>query len=243
LTTTEAGLLLGVATSTAQAWMENGMLPSWRTPGGHRRTRLSDVHALLGFRTAGVPKAGVDPDFRPDPRVRYMSLNNERKRLTWLEASGLISAGKEARFDRLARLAAATVDMPIALIAFATATHFRVKASVGSAVREMPRDSAFGSYALLQRDIFVVQDASTDVRFSRNPLVRGAPHVRFYAGVALNTASGLPLGTLCVMDVEPRRLRASEVQALIDLSDIASKEAQIPCKRASLAHAAGTRSG
>jgi excisionase family DNA binding protein len=228
LTSTEAGRLLGVSTSTAQAWMESGMLASWRTLGGHRRTRLSDVHTLLGFRTAGATKANVDPDFRPDPAVRYLSRNNERKRLAWIESSGLIAAGYEARFDRLVRLASQTVNMPIAFLAFATSTHLRVKASVGSNVQEVPRGSAFGAYALLQRDIFEVQDAAADRRFAHNPLVRSAPYVRFYAGVALNTDGGLPLGTLCVMDVEPRRLRAAEVQALIDLGDIASREAQLP---------------
>jgi GAF domain-containing protein len=94
------------------------------------------------------------------------------------------------------------------------------------AARETPRDWAFCSHAILQNELFVVEDALEDERFRSNPLVQQDPHIRFYAGVPLRDKSGQPLGTLCVIDREPRRLRAAEVQSLIDLADIASSEIQ-----------------
>jgi GAF domain-containing protein len=74
--------------------------------------------------------------------------------------------------------------------------------------------------------MFVVEDVLADDRFRDNPLVQQDPHIRFYAGVPLRDRSGQPLGTLCVIDREPRRLRAAEVQGLVDLAAIASAEIQ-----------------
>jgi GAF domain-containing protein len=70
----------------------------------------------------------------------------------------------------------------------------------------------------------MVEDASHDARFAANPLVTGPLHVRFYAGVPLCDAAGYPLGTLCVLDREPRRLRDREVKALVELAAIAAEE-------------------
>ncbi|WP_312554326.1 helix-turn-helix domain-containing protein, partial [Massilia sp.] len=56
LTTREAAALLGIAVSTAQQWIENGALPAWKTPGGHRRVRLSAVSALLRERAGDIAR-------------------------------------------------------------------------------------------------------------------------------------------------------------------------------------------
>ncbi len=79
---------------------------------------------------------------------------------------------------------------------------------------------------MLSDEPFVVEDAAADPRFRDNPLVRGEPRIRFYAGVPVRDKDGQALGTLCVIDREPRRLRATELQALLDLAAIASDEVQ-----------------
>lgn len=228
LTTSEVARLLGVATSTVQIWMESGAIQSWKTPGGHRRTRLSLIQGLLHGDDAGrqAPNPSNDPEYHPALDPNYPVPGNERARLAALASSGLVDSASEPRFDRLARLASMVTGSPIALISLLTSTRQWFKARVGLPVQETPRDWAFCSHAILQNDLFVVEDALSDERFRDNPLVQHDPHIRFYAGVPLRDKSGQPLGTLCVIDREPRRLRAAEVQGLLDLAEIASSEIQ-----------------
>jgi len=235
LTTTAAARLLGVATSTVQMWMESGAIASWKTPGGHRRTRLSAIQGLMaapsGQASATVGQAieaalsPVSPgEFAPLPAPGYPVGRDEATRLVALSASGLIDTPPEARFDRIVRLAAQVTGSPIALVSLLTSTRQWFKARVGVEAQETPREWAFCSHAILAGESFVVEDAAADPRFRDNPLVQGDPKIRFYAGVPLRDGAGKALGTLCVIDREPRRLRGAELQALIDLADIASEE-------------------
>jgi len=228
LTTSEVARLLGVATSTVQIWMESGAIQSWKTPGGHRRTRLSLIQSLIHGDDDGrpAPNPSNDPEYQPVADANYPAPGNERARLAALAASGLVDTGAEARFDRLVRLASMVTGSPIALISLLTSTRQWFKARVGMPAQETPRDWAFCTHAIMQNELFVVEDALADERFRENPLVQQDPHIRFYAGVPLRDKSGQPLGTLCVIDREPRRLRAAEVQSLLDLAEIASKEIQ-----------------
>jgi excisionase family DNA binding protein len=238
LTTTAAARLLGVATSTVQMWMESGAIASWKTPGGHRRTRLSSIEKLLenapGQPSATVGQAveaalsPVSPappaEFTPRVAPDYPVDRNEAARLAALAASQLIDTPPEARFDRIVRLAAQVTGSPIALVSLLTSTRQWFKARVGLEAQETPREWAFCSHAVLAADVFVVEDAATDPRFRDNPLVQGDPKIRFYAGVPVRDDAGRALGTLCVIDREPRKLRGAELQALVDLADIASEE-------------------
>jgi excisionase family DNA binding protein len=229
MTTSEVARLLGVATSTVQIWMESGAIESWKTPGGHRRTRLSLVQGLMRGKDGGAqlrPVASNDKEFLPAEAPNYPVSDDEGERLAAVGASGLVDTDEEARFDRIVRLAAMVTGSPVALISLLTSTRQWFKAKVGLEPRETPRDWAFCSHAVLQDEVFVVEDALGDERFRDNPLVQQDPHIRFYAGVPLRDRSGQPLGTLCVIDREPRRLRAAESQALLDLAAIASAEIQ-----------------
>ena len=232
LTTSAAARMLGVATSTVQLWMESGAIDSWKTPGGHRRTRESLIRALMN-KVSGqqafaagrsVPLDPNDPEYKLDGSAPFPVGADEGARLAALAASGLVDGPQEERFDRIVRLASMATDSPIALISLLTARRQWFKARVGLAPQQTPREWAFCSHAILQDKPFVVEDATTDERFSENPLVLADPHIRFYAGVPLRDASGHALGTLCVIDREPRKLRASELQALLDLAAIATVE-------------------
>jgi excisionase family DNA binding protein len=227
LTTSEVARLLGVATSTVQIWMESGAIDSWKTPGGHRRTRLSKVEGLMHTDdTRQTPNPSTDKEYQPANNPDYPVGPGERTRLAALATSGLVDSAPEPRFDRVARLAAMVTGSPIALISLLTSSRQWFKARVGLDVQETPRDMAFCSHAILHNDMFIVEDAINDERFRDNALVQSEPHIRFYAGVPLRDKAGHPLGTLCVIDREPRRLRASEVQGLFDLAEIASNEIQ-----------------
>lgn len=232
LTTGAAARLLGVATSTVQLWLGAGTLPSWATPGGHRRVRRSAVLQLLAQRSAGrshgagrtdnAPALGAE--FFPLAMPPYPVPSSEAARLRAVGALRLVDTPPEHVFDRLTGLAAQVTDCPIALITLLTARRQWFKSRRGMDLPETPRAWAFCSHAILQEMPLTVEDATVDPRFARNPLVTGVSHVRFYAGVALVDAGGHRLGTLCVLDREPRRLRQRELGALIELAGIASEE-------------------
>jgi excisionase family DNA binding protein len=224
LTTREAARLLGIAVSTAQQWTETGVLPAWKTPGGHRRVRQSDVSALLRER-AGLGNAAqraVPTDFLPEAGGALP--HHEYARLNALRATGLLDSEAEAVFDRLTWLATQVTDCPIALLSLVTARRQWFKSRAGTVLPQTAREDAFCSHTITQDGPLVIPDTLLDARFKDNPLVAGAPHVRFYAGFPLVDGAGFRLGALCVMDREPRRLRQRELRALGELTAIAAEE-------------------
>jgi excisionase family DNA binding protein len=223
LTTREAAKLLGIAVSTAQQWIENGALPAWKTPGGHRRVRLADVSALQRERTGLKRDDGDDgADFLPDASVALP--NREYARLNALRATGLLDSEAEAVFDRLTWLATQVTGCPIALLSLVTARRQWFKSRSGLQLPQTPRADAFCGHTIAADAPLIVPDALLDARFRDNPLVTGTPFVRFYAGYPLTDAGGFRLGALCVMDHEPRLLRERELRALEELTAIAAEE-------------------
>lgn len=228
LTTAAAARLLGVAVSTTQLWLESGALPSWKTPGGHRRVRLSAVTDLLAHKAQGRREAAIplssDPEFLPAPTHDYPTPPNERARLAAVRASQLVDTDPEPAFDRLTWLATQVTDCPIALLTLLTSQRQWFKSRIGFEPAETPRAWAFCSHTITQNGLFMVEDATLDAHFAANPLVTGPAQIRFYAGVPLHDAGGQTLGTLCVIDREPRRLRDREIKALTELATIAEEE-------------------
>lgn len=145
---------------------------------------------------------------------------DESLRLDVLHGLGILDTGPEAAFDAVARLAGQQLGCPIGLVSLVDAHRQWFKATLGLNVRETSRDVAFCSHAILQDDLFVVEDAVQDARFADNPLVTGPPEIRFYAGAPL-TVGGHKLGTLCVIDRVPRQMGADARSVLRELSLVA----------------------
>lgn len=144
---------------------------------------------------------------------------NEDARLVALQATGLLDSGAEAPFDDIARLAAHVCRTPIALVSLIDAQRQWFKARHGLETIETPRSVAFCAHAILEpRKALVVEDALADERFTDNPLVAGEPNLRFYAGVPLTDQEGNALGTLCVIDHEPRKLDDEQLEFLRSLA-------------------------
>lgn len=146
---------------------------------------------------------------------------NEAARLAALHDYGVLDTPEDARFDRIAALAARMLGMPIALVSLVDAERQWFKAHYGLAVRESPRDASFCSHAIADGAFLEVPDATADTRFADNPLVLGDPQIRFYAGATLLDPQGYALGTLCVIDRQPRVLSDTERAVLQDLAALA----------------------
>jgi GAF domain-containing protein len=143
---------------------------------------------------------------------------DEAKRIEVLWQYDILDTVPEQVFDELTELAAHICESPIALITLVDEKRQWFKSKVGVDINETPRDISFCAYAIVQENIMVVADASKDKRFSKNPLVVSEPHIRFYAGAPLITPDGHALGTLCVLDKKPHKLRPDQKRALEILS-------------------------
>ncbi|GHA80154.1 GAF domain-containing protein [Cognatilysobacter bugurensis] len=150
--------------------------------------------------------------------------DREAERLAALHASGAIGAGDEEPFSRFARIARAFADTPVAAISLVDANRQWFRGCAGQWLRESPRSVSFCAHALHEREMLYVPDASADERFRDNPIVTGAPHVRFYAGFPLYLGDGLPIGALCVIDHRPREFNAGQLARLRDLADCLQRE-------------------
>jgi His Kinase A (phospho-acceptor) domain len=151
------------------------------------------------------------------------TLDEELNRLQVLKSYMILDSEREARFERLAGLAARILHAPIALVSLVDLGRqwFMSNKGLGD-VRETARGNlAFCSHVVISKeDLFIVPDATKDPRFSENPFVKGPGHVRFYAGAPLLCPEGYHLGTLCVIDTEarPEGLDLEERQNLTELA-------------------------
>jgi signal transduction histidine kinase len=140
--------------------------------------------------------------------------DNEINRLAALYALDVLDSDAEKDFDDIVALAASVCGVPMSLVSLIDADRQWFKARIGTDLTETHRDLSFCAHAILGKDLLVVPDARQDARFADNPAVDADGGVRFYAGAPLVTTDGYALGTLCVVDSEPRRLAVEQLQAL-----------------------------
>jgi PAS domain S-box-containing protein len=144
--------------------------------------------------------------------------DDETARLAALHRYDILDSGSEAEYDDLTNIAAQICGTPIALITLVDAQRQWFKSRIGLERSETPRDHAFCAYTIHESATLIVGDALEDPRFADNALVLGDPHIRFYAGAPLQTSDGLRLGSLCVIDRQPRVLSDRQQAALEALS-------------------------
>lgn len=149
-------------------------------------------------------------------------LPNEYERLAALHRYQIIDTLPEKAFDRLTELASLICQAPISMVSLIDQHRQWFKSHVGLDIKETSRDVSFCQYAILDNNLFEVEDATLDSRFSENPFVLSDPHVRFYAGYPLTDPDGYILGTLCVLDRTARKLTKSQQQALKLLGEMAT---------------------
>ena len=149
---------------------------------------------------------------------------DEARRLQALRDLRLLDSPPDERFDRITRLAARLFEVPIALVSLIDIERQWFKSRVGMEAAETPRSISFCAHAILQADVMVIEDALEDERFADNPIVHGDHPVRFYAGSPIEVDGGLRIGTLCIVDRQPRSFSEQERTLLRDLSGMVASE-------------------
>jgi GAF domain-containing protein len=146
-------------------------------------------------------------------------MDNESERIAALREYKILDTAAEKMFDNLTQLAATICNAPISLVSLVDVDRQWFKSHYGLDARETPRSQAFCAHAILDEEVMIVEDASSDERFKSNPRVTAEPNIRFYAGAPLTVRDGHSLGTLCIIDRVPRTLDDVQLESLKVLRD------------------------
>jgi GAF domain-containing protein len=155
------------------------------------------------------------------------SATTEAARIAALNRYAILDSEPEEAFDDLVLLAAHICRTPIAMLSLVDDHRQWFKSKVGVEVQETPRDISICAYAIEQNDLYIIPDTYKDPQFRENPLVVGEPRIRFYAGAPLVNEDGFALGTLCVVDREPRELDDEQKEALSALGRLALRQMEL----------------
>lgn len=149
--------------------------------------------------------------------------SNEGLRMKALRELHILYTDQEERFDRITRLGARVLNAPIVMISLVDTDRQWFKSCIGVDTRETPRSVSFCGHAILQDDLFIIENALEDERFHDNPLVTGDMHIRAYAGRPLKF-NGQNIGTFCIMDTKPRKFTEQEKSDLNDIGHWVERE-------------------
>ncbi|HWH36956.1 MAG TPA: ATP-binding protein [Candidatus Limnocylindrales bacterium] len=162
--------------------------------------------------------AVVDPSIIPA---------DEPARLAAIRRYDILDTPPDGAFDRITALAARVLNAPIAIVSIVDHDRIWFKSHHGVEVEQIGRDPGLCASAILQDGPWIINDAPRDPRALANPLVAGDFGLKFYAGVPLRTSDGHNLGTLCILDFEPRELSADATATLEDLAEMVVDELEL----------------
>ena len=152
---------------------------------------------------------------------------NEVERLSALRECLLLDTPQEANFDNITQMAQQLFGTKIALISLVDRERQWFKSRQGLDATETGRDISFCGHAILDSEVFQVPNATRDSRFADNPLVTDSPDIQFYAGAPLSTREGQRIGTLCIIDDQPRELSDHEIALLRSLASCVETELEL----------------
>ena len=183
-------------------------------------------------------------------------ITNEKERLKAVKRFDNYNFNLNKGLEDILTLAADICDTPVAFITLIDDNSQWFKVCKGMDVFQMPRESSFCSYTIMDSEVLVVPDPTLDERFKNIPLVAKQPHIRFYAGAPLAAENGQNIGTLCVYDRHSKQLSQSKQHLLgilakqaihlmeleVCLTEIAEKNQQIEQQTNALIEIAFTQS-
>ncbi|MHB1928283.1 MAG: GGDEF domain-containing protein [Acidimicrobiales bacterium] len=198
---------------------------AWTDGTPQRYAPPAEAEAALHFPVdRPIRKQSLSVDPPGVPMLAPTIPDDEAARLRSLRRLGLLDTEPEERFDRVTRLAKRLFGVKVAAVTLVDADRQWFKSVAGIALHEIRREDAFCAHAILGESLFEVEDARNDPRFAGNPLVTGEPHVRFYAAYPVRAPDGSAVGSLCLLDSEPRRLEPDEELSLHDLACMVERE-------------------
>lgn len=160
--------------------------------------------------------------------VRHIPMTDtETRRLAAVHRYDILDTPPDGAFERITAIAAQIFSVPISIISLVDHDRIWFKSHHGLEVQQIDREAGLCASAILQEDPWILTDAKKDVRSLTNPLVAGDFGLRFYAGVPLRTEDGFNLGTLCVIDREPRPITEQQIRILKDLAAIVMDEMEL----------------
>ena len=152
---------------------------------------------------------------------------NEQARMAAVRRYNILDTPSDAAFNRLTSIAARLFQVPIAIVSIVDTQRIWFKSHHGLEVQQIGRDPGLCASVILQNDVYSVIDAKVDPRTLSNPLVAGEFGLRFYAAAPLCTSDGFNLGTICVIDRQPRQITEEEKSILKDLAAIVIDELEL----------------
>jgi GAF domain-containing protein len=153
---------------------------------------------------------------------------DETGRIAATRRYDILDTPPDGSFDRITALAAQLFDVPIALVTIVDHDRIWFKSRHGlDGVEQIDRDPGLCASAVLQDEPYIVEEARTDPRTLANPLVAGKFGLQFYAAAPLRTGDGHRLGTLCIIDREPRMFSPQQADVLQGLADIVMDEMEL----------------
>ncbi|MBC7644203.1 MAG: GAF domain-containing protein [Thermoleophilia bacterium] len=153
--------------------------------------------------------------------------DNEASRLAAIRDHAILDTPPDGTFDRITRMASALFQVPISIVSIVDHDRIWFKSRHGLEVEQIGRDPGLCASAILEDEIWLIENARTDPRALANPLVAGEFGLQFYAGAPLTMKGGFNFGTLCIIDHEPRTLTPAEREVLNDLAAIVVDEMEL----------------
>ena len=186
--------------------------PTARPSAGEVATALEEITVAEKGPTA------VDPSILPP---------DELDRMAAVDRYQILDTPPDGALDRITALAARLFAVPIAIVSVVDHDRIWFKSHHGVEISQVDRDPGLCASAILQNEPWIIQDATTDPRALSNPLVANGFGLEFYAGVPLRTRDGYNLGTLCIIDRQPRTFSPQDIMTLEDLAAIVMNDLEL----------------